>query len=86
MSYLELYKKHKIYKTTMEYFENKYEEREDKDNIWGVGITEREFVYFIIDELLGADWYVVDPLGQSQIYEIAFLEILNKYSPKKKEN
>lgn len=84
MSYLRLYKKHKIYKTTMEYFEKKYEEREDKDNIWGIGITDREFVHFIIDELLGANWYVVDPISQSQSNEIAFLEILIKYSPKKK--
>ena len=60
----------------------KYINREDKDNIFGVGITDSEFRQFIIDYLLGKDWYVVDPLGQTQINEIALYEILEKYSKK----
>ena len=60
----------------------KYINREDKDNIFPVGITDREFVKFAIDYLLGEDWYVVDPLGKDQINEIALYEILNKYSKK----
>ena len=35
---------------------------------------------FIIDYLLGEDWYVVDPLGQTQINEIALYKILEKHS------
>lgn len=48
--------------------------------MFGVGITDREFRQFIIDYLLGENWYVADPLGQIQINEIALKEILMKYS------
>lgn len=58
----------------------KYRNRENKGNIFGVGISDAEFRQFIIDYLLGEDWYVVDPLGQTQINELALYEILNKYS------
>lgn len=67
-------------KTLTEYMNDKYNDREDKDNIFGVGVTDVEFRDFIIDYLLGSDWYVVDPLGQTQINEIALYDILNKYS------
>ena len=63
-----------------EFMEKRYADREDKDNIFGVGISDSEFRQFIIDYLLGEDWYVVDPLGQTQINEIALYEILEKYS------
>lgn len=59
---------------------DKYNNREDKDNIFGVGVTDAEFRQFIIDYLLGSDWYVVDPLGQTQVNEIALYDILKKYS------
>ena len=68
--------------TLSSYMEKKYEEREDKDNMYGVGITDAEFRMFVIDYLLGKDWYVSDPLGQTQINEIALYEILEKYSRK----
>lgn len=64
----------------LEYMSEKYKNREDKDNIFGVGISDKEFVDYIIEYLLGKDWYVVDPLGRNQINEIALYEILNKYS------
>ena len=67
-------------KTLTEYMNDKYNNREDKDNIFGVGVTDAEFRNFIIDYLLGNDWYVVDPLGQTQVNEIALHDILNKYS------
>ena len=67
-------------KTLTEYMNDKYNNREDKDNIFGVGVTDAEFRHFIIDYLLGSDWYVVDPLGQTQVNEIALSDILNKYS------
>lgn len=63
-----------------EFMEERYKNREDKDNIFGVGISDAEFRKFIIDYLLGEDWYVVDPLGRTQINEIALYEILEKYS------
>ena len=64
----------------IEYMREKREKREDKDNIFPVGISDTEFRAFIIDYLLGEDWYVVDPLGQNQINELAMDEILEKYS------
>ena len=67
------------------YMQKKYAEREDKGNIFGVGISDAEFRTFIIDYLLGEDWYVVDPLGQTQINEIALYEILEKYSKEYKK-
>ena len=66
--------------TLTSYMEKKYAKRKDKDNIFGVGVTDAEFRKFIIDYLLGKDWYVVDPLGKDQINEIALYEILEKYS------
>lgn len=71
--------------TLTEYMNDKYRNREDKDNIFGVGITDSEFRMFIIDYLLGSDWYVVDPLSQTQVNEIALFDILNKYSKKFKK-
>lgn len=63
-----------------EFMSERYKNREDKDNIFGVGVSDAEFRQFIIDYLLGEDWYVVDPLGRKQINEIALYKILEKYS------
>ena len=63
-----------------EFMDERYKNREDKDNIFGVGVSDAEFRTFIINYLLGEDWYVLDPLGQTQINEIALYEILEKYS------
>ena len=63
-----------------EFMDERYRNREDKDNIFGVGISDAEFRTFIIDYLLGEDWYVTDPLGPTQVNEIALYEILRKYS------
>ena len=68
-----------------EFMKERYEKREEKDNIFGVGVSDAEFRGFIIDYLLGEDWYVVDPLGQTQINEIALHEILEKYSKRYKK-
>ena len=62
------------------FMDERYRDREDKDNIFGVGVSDAEFRQFIIDYLLGKDWYVADPLGQTQTNEIALYEILKKYS------
>ena len=45
-------------------------------------MSDTEFRHFIIQYLLPENWYVVDPIGQSQINEIAINEILTKYSKK----
>ena len=66
--------------TITECMSERYKNREDTDNIFGVGVSDAEFRQFIIDYLLGKDWYVVNPLGQTQINEIALYEILEKYS------
>lgn len=68
--------------TISEFLDERYRNRPDKDNIYGVGISDREFIYFAIHYLLGEDWYVVDPLGNDQVNEIALLEILERYSRK----
>lgn len=66
--------------TFSEFMNKRYDNRPDKDNIFGAGVSDAEFRAFIIDYLLGEDWYVVDPLGRTQINEIALHEILEKYS------
>ena len=66
----------------IDFIKEKESKREDKDNIYCTGITDREFVHFIINYLLGEDWYVVDPLGHEQINQIALEEILDSYSKK----
>ena len=63
----------------------KEKNRKDKDNIFCTGISDREFINFAIKYLLGDDWYVIDPLGHSQITQIALEEILKKYSKKFKK-
>ncbi len=68
--------------TISEFFQREYSAREDKENIYGVGMSDTEFRHFIIQYLLPENWYVVDPIGQSQINEIAIIEILTKYSKK----
>ena len=59
--------------------------REDKDNIYCTGITEREFIKFAIKYLLGDNWCVADPLGYNQTIQMALEEILYKYSKKFKK-
>lgn len=66
--------------TLTEFMDERYRNREDKDNIFGVGVSDAEFRTFVINYLLGEDWYIADPLGQTQINEIALHEILEKYS------
>lgn len=66
--------------TLIKFMDERYKNREDKNNIYGVGISDAEFRTFIINYLLEEDWYVADPLGQTQINEIALYKILEKYS------
>lgn len=71
--------------TLTEFMYHRYKNREDKDNMFCIGVSDAEFRRFIIDYLLGEEWYVVDPLGQIQVNEIALDEILNKYSKRYKK-
>ena len=66
--------------TLTDFMNDRYANREDKNNIFGVGVSDAEFRQFIIKYLLCDDWRVNDPLGQTQINEIALYEILEKYS------
>ena len=71
--------------TLTEFMNERYKNREDKDNMFGVGVSDKEFRTFIINYLLGENWYVVDPLEQTQINEIALYQILEKYSKRYKK-
>lgn len=66
--------------TYINFIRNKQVQREDKDNIFCTGISDAEFVKFAIKYLLGDGWYVVDPLGHSQVTQLALEDILFKYS------
>lgn len=66
--------------TLIEFMDERYKNREDKNNIFGVGVSDAEFRKFIIDYLLGEDWFVVDSLRQVQVNEIALYKILEKHS------
>ena len=71
--------------TLTEFMDKRYKNRKDKDNIFGVGVSDAEFRKFIIEYLLGENWYAVDPLSREQINEIALYEILEKYSKRYKK-
>lgn len=64
----------------IDFIKEKESKREDKENIYCTGITDRDFVNFIINYLLGEDWYTADPLGHDQINQVALEEILENYS------
>lgn len=64
----------------IDFIKEKESKREDKGNIFCTGITDREFVDFIINYLLGEDWYTADPLSHNQINQVALEEILENYS------
>lgn len=54
----------------------RYAEREDKDNICPIGLTDKEFREWIKRILLGDDWYVVMPMYQNQVNEEILEEII----------
>lgn len=69
----------------IDFIKEKESKREDKDNIYCTGITEKEFIKFAIKYLLGDNWCVADPLGYNQVIQMALEEILRKYSKKFKK-
>ena len=54
----------------------RYEARKDKENIYPIGITDKEFRNIIIELLLGKDWYTSDPLSPEQVNEEALEQII----------
>ena len=64
------------------YMNEKYKNRKDKDNIFGVGLTNEEFIEQIKNIFLGKDWYVVDPLSTQQINEEILEEIIYRLTGK----
>lgn len=67
-------------RTFTDFISEKYRTRKAENNFFPVGISDAEFREFIIDYLLGRDWYVVAPLNTPETNEIALNEILKKYS------
>ena len=59
-----------------EWLGRKYAEREDKDSVLPVGMTDSEFVEWAIRILLGDDWYTDAPVSQNQVNEIVMEAII----------
>lgn len=69
-----------------EWLDRRYTEREDKDNILPVGITNTEFREWAIRILIGDGWVVTTPIGNDQINEVAMEEIIfQKYGVEAKD-
>lgn len=62
-----------------EWNKKRYDER-DKDNIFPIGISDREFTHFIVKMFLDDDWYVNYPAGIEQINEEALEEIIYMFT------
>ena len=60
----------------------KYSASKDKDNSFGVGITDAEFREYIIGILSGRHWHQTYILSQEQTNELALYNILNKLDKK----
>ena len=63
----------------VEWARERYENRKDKDNIFPIGISREEFVYWVVKYLWDKD-YIVDPLGPTQCYELILEDILYAHS------
>jgi len=60
----------------------RYDNRKDKDNIFPIGISDREFVEIITNIFLGSDWYCVNPITHNQVNEEILEEILFRITGK----
>lgn len=65
-----------------EWNKERYINREDKDNICPIGLSDSEFVAIIKNLFLGQDWYTSMPLGPDQINEEILEDILFKITRK----
>ncbi len=59
----------------------RYNNREDKGNIFPIGIDDRKFVEIITNIFLGS-WYCVNPISHNQVNEEILEEILFKITGK----
>lgn len=69
----------KVSKEIKEYdFWNKkrYAERDDKGNIFPIGLTDEQFVEWVKRIFLGDNWYVSSPLSKNQINEEILEELI----------
>lgn len=48
-------------------------------------LTAEEALQLLCDELLGEDYYIVDPVNPKQANALIALDILKRYAPKKKK-
>lgn len=71
---------------TMDYKEfTKLKSNDPTENIFPKGTSDSEAMNVLIEGVLGEDWYVVDPVGPTQVTTIAVAEILYRYESFKKE-
>lgn len=63
----------------IEWDNKRYKERADKESIFPIGITDREFVEIVSDLFLGSDWYTPNPLSHEQVNEEILKNILWKF-------
>ena len=62
-----------------EWQEERYKNRKDKDNIFPIGITDKQFIHWIIVYLWDKP-YIIDPLGPTQCNELILDDILFAHS------
>lgn len=48
-------------------------------------LTAEDALQLLCDELLGKDYYIVDPVSPKEANALIALEILKRYAPKKKK-
>ena len=60
----------------------RYDDIEDEDNIFPIGISNELFIELIKNLFLGSDWYSVNPISRDQINEEILEEILFKITGK----
>ena len=66
-----------------QYMDKKYKDRPDKDNIFGVGLTDSEFRHFVINIILGEDWWAPScTSSQVQVNEEALESIITELGAK----
>jgi hypothetical protein len=65
-----------------EWNKDRYDNRKDKDNIFPIGISDRQFVDIITNIFLGRDWYTPNPISRDQINEEILEEIIFKFTGK----
>ena len=60
----------------------RYNNRKDKENIFPIGINDREFVEIITNIFLGSNWYTPNSITHNQVNEEILEEILFKVTGK----